>query len=179
MRTIACFILPFLLASGCTIAPPFKRSDALKRSVDPDATAIIALTHAVLGKDTTKNDVFWDYTNKVLDAVPNQAGYLGHGVRITLPRGEAWTMTAWADQRSLNDFVNSAEHRTAMKLGYPALVDSRFTQIVVKRAEVPISWERADRLLRDQGRRADEDASTPPGAQQGADRAPDQGPIGR
>jgi heme-degrading monooxygenase HmoA len=145
-------LLCCLLASACTVTPPFNRSDNLKQSTTPDATAIIALTHARLGEDTGKNDVFWEYTNKVLDSVAEQAGYLGHGVRLKLFGGEAWTMTAWEDQASLNSFVNSTEHRAAMKLGYAAIAEARFAQVTVKRSAVPIPWEQAIALLRDQGR---------------------------
>lgn len=152
MKKSALGLLSCLLASACTVAPPFKRSDALKRTATPDATAIIALTHARLGKDKRKNDVFWDYTNKVLDSVPGQAGYLGHGVRLKLFGGEAWTMTVWEDQASLNSFVNSAEHRAAIRMGYAAIAEARFAQVTVKRSAVPIPWDQAVALLRDQGR---------------------------
>ncbi len=155
MKNIAFCLLGFLLTSACTLAPPFKRSEALKRTAASDATAIIALTHATLGQDSQKNEIFWEYIDKILDTLAQQPGYLGHGVRIKLLGGEAWTMTAWEDQKSVNDFVNTPLHRTAVRSGYPALADERFAQITVKRSEVPISWKRADALLRDRGRKSE------------------------
>lgn len=58
----------------------------------------------------------------------------------------------WEDQASLNGLVNSAQHLTAARLGFPALVHARFAQFTVKWSDVPIPWETAVILPREHGR---------------------------
>ena len=144
-------LLAALFVSACTIAPPFTKSALLEQGAPKNATAVIGLTHATLGEDSQKNDLFWENTEAVLEDVPNQAGYLGHGVRLKLFGGEAWTMTAWEDEKSLNDFIHSETHRKAMRNGYQALADARFARVTVNRSEVPLSWEKAEEILAKQG----------------------------
>jgi heme-degrading monooxygenase HmoA len=142
-----------LVLSSCNIAMPFNYSDDLKKTVNENQTAVIGLTYAVVGDNDEKNDVFWKNTEKVIESLPNQKGYLGHGLRFELFGDEAWTMTVWEDLDSLNNFVQSDVHKKAMRQGYLALTEaSRFANVTVKRSEVPMSWEKAEKLLKEQNR---------------------------
>lgn len=146
---LLCAIL--LLASACTVAMPFHSSDDFNQPAPPEATATIGLTHAVLGDDDEKNDIFWDNADKVVDSLPQQAGYLGHRLRFKIFGGEVWTMTVWKDEQSLKNFMYGDAHHTAIQEGFAALKYFQGATITVKRSEVPISWDRAEQILREQG----------------------------
>ena len=148
---LLCAIL--LLASGCTVAMPFHSSNDFNQPGPPDATVAIGLTHAVLGDDDEKNDIFWDNADKVVDSLLQQAGYLGHRLRFKILGGEVWTMTVWKDEQSLKNFMYCDAHHTAIQEGFAALKYFQVATITVKRSEVQISWDRAEQILREQGHR--------------------------
>lgn len=138
--------------TGCTVALPFKKSTLFNPSDTSNAVAVVGLTHVTLGDDAEKNSLFWKNTFAVLDDLPNRPGYLGHGVRVKIFGGEAWTMTVWADQESLKAFVRSEKHQTAMQQGIAALKNARFAQFEMKLPEVPMSWKQAEEVLAKSGR---------------------------
>lgn len=61
-------------------------------------------------------------------------------------------MTAWENEQSLNNFVRSEVHQTAVANGMGAIAQGRFARITVKRSEVPISWSKAEQILKEHGR---------------------------
>ena len=141
----------FLLTS-CKMAAPFRGPITNVNHFLPDETALIVLTYVKTGADSEKNKVFWEYVLKVDAAVPQQQGYLGHSIRRVILGNEGWTMTAWENEQSLNNFVRSEIHQAAIANGIGAVVKGRFARIIVKRSEIPISWQYAEQILAEQGR---------------------------
>lgn len=112
---------------------------------------IVSITEAHLGRDPVKNKIFRQNTIAILKNLKHEQGYLGHSVRIGLFADRAWTMTIWQDENSLKKFITGDTHKRAMKLGTSAIKSARFANVVVKRSEVPLSWEKAHQLLANQG----------------------------
>jgi hypothetical protein len=84
--------------------------------------------------------------------LPGRPGFVGYAKRTRLFGNEAWTMTIWADEKSLNDFVESKVHQTAIRESINALASANFARVELKRAEMPLSWDRALQLLAQNGR---------------------------
>ena len=148
-------ILGILLFYGCTISTPFS-GPKYKQEPGADEKVIVGLTKAVTGDDRKKNKVFWAYTRRVEKSLQDREGFIGYSMRKQLFGKEAWTMTVWDNETSLDAFVRSDLHQEAMKEGWPALVSASFARIEIDRDEIPISWERAEELLNEYGRDYDE-----------------------
>lgn len=88
----------------------------------------------------------------VVKSIEKNSGYLGHEVRASVWQGDGWTMTVWENEESLERFAGSKIHREAMKKGWAALERADFARIVVARHELPISWPRAEELMKEHGR---------------------------
>ena len=151
MKSIALILMPLLLSGCFYVSKPFSESPALKDLPD-DATVMAAVTPVKLGDDSEKNDVFWEYSEKVVESLETQPGYLGHRLRLRLLSGEAWTMTVWRDEPSLNNFVRGEVHMAAIIEGTDAVAEGRFVRFPVPRSEAPPSWETVERMMDEQGR---------------------------
>jgi hypothetical protein len=61
---------------------------------------------------------------RVRSAVLGTPGALGVSLVAHPVRGEYWTLSAWADQSSLDAFVGTPEHRAAMRRLAPTMADA-------------------------------------------------------
>ena len=145
------FLHVVILLSACNISIPFQSSDALG-TLSPDAPVIVGITHVVLDHDPEKNDVFWHHASNIIDSLPAQKGYLGHKVRMQLFGNEAWTMTVWLDEESLDSFVMSEPHSEAMAHGLDAVKIARFSRFTLNRSDLPMAWMDAEVIMNAQGR---------------------------
>lgn len=137
--------------SGFMLGPPFRGSDALD-ALPPDATVVVGVTHVTTGDDAEKNDLFWKHTNAVVASLPSHQGYLGHKIRKQLFGNQAWTMTFWRDETSLNDFVRGDTHGAAIQNGLAAVEKGRFVRFTVERSKVPLSWGEVETIMNEKGR---------------------------
>ncbi len=155
----AASLLTAVVTAGCTVATPFRGPMYQARSgvVAPGPTVHVAITHAVLDEDRRLRRAFWSHVGKVADALPGQTGYVGHSRRRNLAGSEAWTMTVWTDEESLDAFASSDVHLAAIQAGGAALRSFRSARAKLFVDEVPISWQRALAILA-----ADEGASGGP-----------------
>ena len=151
-RVVTAFLAFFFLTGFFYVGPPFKSTEALK-SLPPDSTVMVGITHVTVGDDRKKNKVFWDNTFTVVESLPKHEGYLGHKIRKILLGKQGWTMTVWQDENSLNRFVRGSTHASAIGTGLPAVTEARFVRLSVKRSELPLSWEQAETLMDTQGRK--------------------------
>ena len=151
---IPVILIPVIL-SGCKIGTPFS-GPATKRppgpGTSPDDPVVVGLTYVVVGKDKKRAKTFWSHVWNVKEAMQDQPGFLGAAVRRKVFGKEAWTLSVWEDDQSVDAFVGSSYHRKAMKEGWPALTTARFARIQVTRSEIPISWKRAEQILAERGR---------------------------
>lgn len=146
-------MLGFLTA--CTISTPFSGpgySMFNGVTVDNVDTVYVGLTNGSLQDGKDKGKVFYRYSGNVIDSLDNQAGLIGHKRRKKIFGNEFWTMTVWEDEASLDAFVKSDVHQTAMREAFPLVSVARFARIELPIEEIPISWERADEILDTHGR---------------------------
>jgi heme-degrading monooxygenase HmoA len=137
--------------SAFTIGMPFRGTDALD-NLPPETLVTVGMTHVTNGDDSKKNDVFWDHTYAVIDSLPTHAGYLGHKVRKEIFGNEAWTMTVWKDEESLNGFVRGDKHGEAIQNGLDAVAKARFVRFTIERSKIPLPWDEAEKIMNEKGR---------------------------
>lgn len=113
----------------------------------PSGTVVLGLTHATLGPNLRYNAGFWWHSFKTVASLPQNPGYLGHATHVSLLGGEAWTVTAWENEPSLNAFVQSSTHKTAMHGGFHALKSGRFGRLNKTAADFPLRWAEVDAEL--------------------------------
>jgi heme-degrading monooxygenase HmoA len=77
---------------------------------------------------------------------------LGHKVRKQLLGNEAWTMTVWQNEESLNHFVRGDMHSNAIQNGLDAVAKARFVRFTIERSKIPLSWDEAEKMMNEKGR---------------------------
>lgn len=136
--------------AGCAIATPFRTSETA--SSEAGETAIVAITQAELGDDAQLRRAFWRNVDRVEASLARQPGFLGVSMRRRLLGDVAWTMTAWADEESLNAFVASAVHQRAIAEAFGGLAEAQFVRFEVARTDLPVDWSTALERLEAGGR---------------------------
>jgi quinol monooxygenase YgiN len=138
-----------LALGGCAIATPYR---ALPQSSVPpqDAIVVVAITKAVV--DPATRGPFDAQVRAVLRALPDQPGLVGYSVRREIFGRNLWTMTVWESDAALVGFAGGMLHQEAVRVGSPALQDSRFARLKMARNEAPLTWPQALEILRISGR---------------------------
>jgi heme-degrading monooxygenase HmoA len=128
--------------ASCEVATPFRgpgfergRGVTLPGAGD---RVVVGITNARIAPG--KRALFNDHTQRVIDSLNGNDGYIGHSVRLRLLGSEAWTMTAWRDEAALDAFVRSPVHREAMREGTASLTSARFMRMEWPAAEMPPPW---------------------------------------
>lgn len=134
---------------GCEVWTPFRgpgysRSKGVTLS-DVGDHVVVALTHATL--DPANRGVFDDYTQHVLESLPQSEGLVGYSVRKQLLGNEVWTMTVWRDHDSIDRFVTAPSHKEAMRQGMAPVLEAQFHRMEWPAASVPPSWSDMKRAL--------------------------------
>ena len=143
-------LLSILGLGGCAIATPFQGPGYDRRkgvTIVGKDRVVVALTQAVLHDDGAKRPQFWDYVVQVEATLAERPGFVGYSLRRELLGDNAWTMTVWSDEASLDGFVRSDVHQAAIREAMEALACARFARVEVDRSEIPIAWDRAIGLL--------------------------------
>lgn len=140
-----------VVLSGCQISTPFRgpgyRSSGGVTLPDARETVLVSVTHAVL--DPERRKPFDEYTRVVVESLPKQEGLIGWSVRKQPFGNEAWTLTVWRDLAAMRAFVDSEEHRAAMRKGRIALREARFHHYEVPRSAMPPRWEEVLQVLKE------------------------------
>jgi heme-degrading monooxygenase HmoA len=154
MRRNLNFIFPMgalLMLSAFTFGTPFRTAEGFDE-IPANTYVTVGITHVITGNDKAKNDIFWDHTMRVVDSLASHKGYLGHKIRRQFFGNEAWTMTVWEDEASLQNFVVGKRHQDAIKNGLDALVKARFVRFKITKSGIPISWDDAEKIMDERGR---------------------------
>ena len=150
MKRWIALLVSVLPLAGCTIATPFKgpgyepQKGITLAAVD---TVYVGLTLAELKEDRELQAKFWYHVRKVEDSLETLPGFVGYSKRTRLFGNQAWTMTVWTDEESLDRFVQSEVHQTAIRESMEAIELASFARVALKREEIPISWEDALAIL--------------------------------
>jgi quinol monooxygenase YgiN len=130
------------LLAGCSVSTPFRWLDETPAGLaaTPDAQVIVAVTHATI--DASRRKIFDQGAQRVIDSLLTQPGLIGYSVRRQLFGNEVWTATVWTDEASLLQFVQSPAHLQAVREGNIAIMQIDYTQIRLRKSELPVSWSR-------------------------------------
>ena len=132
------------LLGGCAISTPFKGPGYDPGSgvtaANGQQTVVVALTHAMIG-DSRGN--FDRAVRRVADSLEQQPGLIGYSLRKHVLGNEAWTLTVWRDEASLEAFVRSPAHQQAMRDATGELALASFRRIELPAAEIPLDWTTA------------------------------------
>jgi hypothetical protein len=127
--------------SHCSYTAPFRRVE----SISQDASVILTLS-AVEHQKGQRKPFFTD-TKRVLADLPNHAGLVGYSYRFQLFGNKAWTMTAWKDEASRDQFSQSPVHLSAVRNSPTTAQNMRFMSVTVSASSLPMIWDEAIRLL--------------------------------
>jgi heme-degrading monooxygenase HmoA len=135
-------VVAWLLAlPACTFASGFRFAPGVEPTgAAAEREVVVALTHAVL--TGTDDALFFRQIERVVAGLAQQPGYVGHSLRSS-GRGEAWTMTVWADEDALEAFVASRLHREAITAALVAIDKARFHRYRVPMRSLPPDWSMA------------------------------------
>jgi hypothetical protein len=140
---VGIFIIMGLLSflSSCSYTAPFRRVE----SVSPSANVIVTLS--VVEHQKGQRKPFFTDTKRVLADLPNQVGLVGYSFRFQLVGNKAWTMTAWKDEASRDQFSKSPIHLAAVRNSRKTAQNMRFISVTLPASSLPMSWDEATRLL--------------------------------
>lgn len=136
-------------ASACTISTPYRSAAPSDERGD---TVFVSVTHAVVKEHRASRRLFFDYVAIVEESLPTSPGYVGFSKRMVLFGNDAWTMTVWQDEASLERFVRSEAHQNAIRNAFVALESARFARVEIAADDAPLSWEQALAALESEAR---------------------------
>jgi hypothetical protein len=70
-------------------------------------------------------------------------GIIGYSLRAKLLSRNFWTLSAWADEKSLMEFVVKIPHGQTMKAMMPYMGRTKFTKWKVPGSALPLRWKEA------------------------------------
>jgi len=91
---------------------------------------------------------FSSQIQKQLRATP---GVIGYSLRAKLLNRNFWTLSAWADEKALTDFVAKIPHEQAMQAMMPHMGPTKFTKWKVLGSALPLQWEEAMQRSKKEG----------------------------
>ncbi len=139
-------ILLLFALGACTVSTPFEGPGFDRQqgvAVEGDEMLVVAVTNGELRDGYALRARFWDHVSRVEASLAARPGYVGHAKRRELFGDQVWTLSVWRDEASLEDFVRSETHQTAIREGMPALKTARFARFEMERKDLPITWDRA------------------------------------
>ena len=143
----------WVVGAGCAVSSPFRGPGVARWSgrlnLDPGQPVVVALTQARLDPDRRKP--FDRATHRVYGSLGSQPGILGYSVRTRIGAAEVWTMTVWIDEASLDGFLASELHRSAIREGRASLIGGKTLHKTVAAYELPLPWKEAEELLEREG----------------------------
>jgi quinol monooxygenase YgiN len=89
------------------------------------------------------------HTLRIRAQLRRSRGLLGYSLRAELAAKRFWTLSAWQDEASLQDFVHARHHARTMTALTPHMGATRFIRWTAKGSELPPSWEDALRRWRE------------------------------
>ena len=157
-RRLSIAALSLLALGGCAIATPFEGPGFDREkgvTLEGPDRVVVAITKAVLQGDSSERSGFWTNVRRVEASLESRQGLIGYSLRRQLFGSTAWTMTVWIDEASLDAFVGSSVHQTAIEQSLPALSQTGFARFEMERDDIPLPWDRAVEILEEDGRHYD------------------------
>ena len=149
-------MLCFFLLGGCKVSTPLSGPgyDSEKGvTVIGNDKLTIGLTYVYIGDDRELNKSFWTNVKKVTSYLETSpTGFIAYSIRKEIVGNQAWTMTVWESEESLNAFVRSDVHQKAITESRDALQKVGFVRFEIDKEEIPISWNKAETIMEAKGR---------------------------
>ncbi len=86
---------------------------------------------------------FLKFSFQIQKQLRTTTGIIGYSLRAKLLSRNFWTLSAWADEKALMDFVVKIPHGQAMKAMMPHMGPTMFTKWKVLGSALPLQWEEA------------------------------------
>src|SRR5713226_8373678 len=87
--------------------------------------------------------IFLRYLFQIQKQLRATPGVIGYSLRAKVLSRNFWTLSAWADEETLMDFVAKIPHAQAMKAMEPHMGPTKFTKWKVLGTALPLRWEEA------------------------------------
>jgi hypothetical protein len=91
---------------------------------------------------------FMRFSLQIQKQLQRTTGIIGYSLRAKLFSRNFWTLSAWADEKSLMEFVVKIPHGQAMKEMAAHMGPTKFTKWKVPGSVLPLQWK--DAMLRSQ-----------------------------
>ncbi len=88
---------------------------------------------------------FLQFSFQIQRQLNNSPGAVGYSLRAKPLSRNFWTLSAWENERALQDFVRKVPHLDAMRSLIPHMGPTKFTQWKVPGSALPLSWDDAMR----------------------------------
>jgi hypothetical protein len=130
------------LLTACSYTAPYRRvATAQSLGLSPEQKVIVTISE-VEHRPGQRKPFFTD-TKRVLADLPNHEGLVGYSFRFQIFGAKAWTMTAWKDQASRDDFVLSPLYYAAMRNSRVTAQKMKFLTIETSLKDLPLAWKDA------------------------------------
>ncbi|MEM8955389.1 MAG: antibiotic biosynthesis monooxygenase family protein [Verrucomicrobiota bacterium] len=114
----------------------------------PDGPIIVAVTVGEIERGERR--AFFKRLHEVRGAMLRQRGLIGYGLRKEILGDRVWTLSAWEDRESLNQFVRSEAHQRAIDRGGIPAGTVHSVIFEVSAEELPIPWMVVEKMLGEQ-----------------------------
>jgi len=88
---------------------------------------------------------FMQFSFQIQRQLNKSPGVVGYSLRAKPLSRNFWTLSAWEDQRALQDFVRRVPHLDAMRSLIPHMGPTKFNQWKVPGSALPLRWDDAMR----------------------------------
>jgi len=109
---------------------------------ETDGEYIALLSHLPLNKYRAIPG-FLRFSSQIQKQLRTTPGVIGYSLRAKLLSRNFWTLSAWADEKTLMNFVAKIPHGQAMKAMMPHMGPTKFTKWKVLGSALPLRWEEA------------------------------------
>ena len=86
---------------------------------------------------------FLNFTFQIQKQLRTTPGIMGYSLRAKPLSRNFWTLSVWADEQTLMDFVAKVPHGQAMRAMMPHMGPTKFTKWQVSGSALPLRWEEA------------------------------------
>jgi quinol monooxygenase YgiN len=116
----------------------------------PEQSYVVLLTYLPL---TSARCIprFLLHTARITAQLHRSRGLLGYSLRAEPAAKRFWTLSAWQDEASLQDFVQARPHARTMAALAPHIGATRFIRWTLTGAQLPPRWEEALARWREEG----------------------------
>lgn len=94
---------------------------------------------------------FMRFSLQIQKQLKTTTGIIGYSLRAKLFSRNFWTLSAWAHEKSLMEFVVKIPHGQAMKAMIQHMGPTKFTKWKVLGSALPLRWEEAMERSRKEG----------------------------